>query len=226
MKKHQRLNAFTLAETLVTLMVIGVIAVMTIPTLKDYSDEVKYVTAAKKAFASVTAATAAVETKHSEASLWLLTNPKTIKWYKEVVNAIPNPDPEHPSWGIASLDPNDGLDDHFTPTLWTADGMAWMFRPYDNCPTKGGWVLVDTNGAKQPNTRGIDIHVFLVGHKTCKSAGFGVYAAGDGCNAPNTHYACTVYAVTEGKMPWFREPGRYTGCAPFQQSEQKCPRFE
>lgn len=29
MKKHQRLNAFTLAETLVTLMVIGVIAVMT-----------------------------------------------------------------------------------------------------------------------------------------------------------------------------------------------------
>ena len=156
----------------------------------------------------------------------MLTNHKTIKWYKEVVNAIPNPDPEHPSWGIASLDPNDGLDDYFTPTLWTADGMAWMFRPYDNCPTKGGWVLVDTNGAKQPNTRGIDIHVFLVGHRTCKSAGFGVYAAGDGCNAPNSHYACTVYAVTEGKMPWFREPGRYTGCAPFQQSEQKCPRFE
>ena len=226
MKKQQKLNAFTLAETLITLMVIGVIAVVTIPALKDHSDEVKYVTAIKKAYSSVSSATAAIEAKKSDAYFWNFMAPQTIDWYKETVNSIPNPDPSHTSWPI--IDFNGTNDDTFTPSLWTADGMAWMFRdPGSGMPgSRGGWIVVDTNGAKQPNTRGIDIHAFLVGHTTGNPAAFGVYAAGDGCNAPNGDYACTAYAIVNEKMPWFREPGKYETCDAFGLPDEGCPTFE
>ena len=226
MKKLKKSNAFTLAETLITLMVIGVIAVMTIPTLKDHSDEVKYVTSLKKAYSVVSSATAAVEAKHTEAYFWNFMDAKTARWYTEVVNTIPNPDPDHATWKI--IDINGTSDDSFTPTFWTADGMAWMFRdPGSGIPgSRGGWIVVDTNGAKQPNTRGIDIHAFLVGHTTGKPAAFGVYAAGDGCNAPNGDYACTAYAIANEKMPWFREPGQYTTCDAFALPAEGCPTFE
>ena len=56
-------TAFTLAETLLTLAIVGVIAALTIPTLKDYSDEVRYITGVQQAFATINAATTAIETK-------------------------------------------------------------------------------------------------------------------------------------------------------------------
>ncbi len=224
MKKNQKLKAFTLAETLITLMVIGVIAVMTIPTLKDHSDEVQYVTAAKKAYAAVTNATQAVEAKHTESYFWNFTDAKTLRWYNEVVNTIPNPDPAHTSWTIVTIDGNTYTT--FTPSLWTADGMAWQLTTPDNgCGNKGGKILVDTNGSKQPNTVGIDVHGFIIGHRSCKAAAFGVYAMGDGCNDGSTNFACTAYAIREGKMPWFREPGKYTSCAPFLAPSTNCPTF-
>ena len=162
MKKQQKLNAFTLAETLITLMVIGVIAVVTIPALKDHSDEVKYVTAIKKAYSSVSSATAAIEAKKSDAYFWNFMAPQTIDWYKETVNSIPNPDPSHTSWPI--IDFNGTNDDTFTPSLWTADGMAWMFRdPGSGMKgSRGGWIVVDINGKAKPNIYGRDKFIFYI----------------------------------------------------------------
>lgn len=209
----KKLNAFTLAETLITLMVIGVIAVITIPTLKDHSDEVKYVTAAKKAYSSVSNATNAVEVKHTDSYFWDFTSAKTLKWYKEVVNEIPNPIPSKSTWTMSEI--GGGWAGTFTPSFWTGDGMAWMLQSASSGCAKGGDIIVDTNGAQQPNTIGIDIHGFVVGHKSCKASDFGVFAMGDGINDENSTFACTSYAITQGKMPWFREIGTYTNCSSF-----------
>ena len=82
-------TAFTLAETLLTLAIVGVIAALTIPTLKDYSDEVRYITGVQKAFATINAATTAIETKHGDAMFWKFDQDKTINWYRETMNVIP-----------------------------------------------------------------------------------------------------------------------------------------
>lgn len=212
MKKMEKIKAFTLAETLITLMVIGVIAVMTVPTLKEHSDEVKYVTAAKKAYSTVSSSTTAIEVRHTESNFWNFGDAKTIRWYSEVVNAIPNPVPSESSWDIVSIGGSSA--GTFTPSLWLADGMAWQIGSSGECG-KCGQVLVDTNGAQQPNTIGIDVHGFLIGNKSGKSADFGVFPMGDGQNSDNATYACTSYAVQHGEMPWFREVGKYSSCASF-----------
>lgn len=221
MKKLKNFKAFTLAETLLTLAIIGVIAVMTIPTLKDHSDEVKYVAAVKKAFSSVASATTAIEVRHTDSNFWNFSSAKTVEWYKEVVNSIPNPDPSAETWDIITLDGNSA--GTFSPSLWTADGMAWQITTYPTCSTKGGVILVDTNGAQQPNTVGIDVHGFVVGHKSCKASLFGVYAMGDGCNDATSTYACTAYAISRGEMPWFRQVGSYSGCSSFIGPTTNCP---
>ena len=53
MVKLFKLSAFTLAETLLTLVIIGVVAAMTIPTVMHNADERKYVAFTQKAFADV-----------------------------------------------------------------------------------------------------------------------------------------------------------------------------
>ncbi len=220
MKKTQKLKAFTLAETLVTLMIIGVIAAMTVPTLKDNSDEARYVSAAKKAYSSVSNATQAAEVRHTDSYFWNFSSSKTLNWYREVVNEIPNPDPSQSTWSMVDVGGSGA--GTFSPSLWTADGMAWQIT---SSRSKGGYIYVDTNGAQQPNTIGIDIHGFVVGHKSGKAAAFGVYAMGDGCNDTNSTYACTSYAIRTGKMPWFRDAGSYSSCASFVGSSSNCPSF-
>lgn len=212
MKKNQKLSAFTLAETLITLMVIGVIAVMTIPTLKDHSDEVKYVTAAKKAYASVTAATTTAEAKHTDSFFWnfLTGRNKVIKWYKEALNTMPQDASE--SWKVIYLDGSVWMN-NFRPDFVTADGMAWLIT--DGGYGCGGAVIIDTNGAQQPNTIGIDIHGYRVGNDSCKASDYGVFPMGDNRNDFNTSWACTSYAIKHGSMPWFREPGTYSSCTSF-----------
>ncbi len=223
MKRTKKIKAFTLAETLVTLMIIGVIAALTVPTIKDNSDEAKYVAAAKKAYSAASNATQAVEVRHTHSNFWSLTDSKVLKWYKEVLNEIPNPDPSQSSWAMVTVGGSSA--GTFSPTFWTADGMAWQFKSSSNGCSKGGDILIDTNGAQQPNTVGIDIHGFIVGHKSCKASAFGVFAMGDGCNDTNSTYACTAYTIQQGKMPWFRDAGSYSSCSSFVGSSSNCPSF-
>ena len=225
MKETKKITAFTLAETLITLMVIGVIAAMTVPTIKQHSDEVRYVSAARKAYSTISNATSAAEVKHIDSYFWDFTSAKTQKWYSEVLNSIPNPVPSKASWEMYSVDGSSPAGT-FTPNMWLADGMALQFTSPSNGNSKGGDILVDTNGSQEPNVIGIDIHGFIVGHKSGKAAAFGVYAMGDGCNDVNTTYACTSYAIREGAMPWFKEVGKYTSCAPFVAPSDNCPDFE
>lgn len=197
--------AFTLAETLLTLAIIGVIAALTIPTIQDHSDEVKYVAATKKAYAGVTAAAMAVETRHSDMIFWDFSSTKTVDWFKEVVNTVPNTGKSE--WEHVHLDGScGGFNCKITPSFISADGMAWMIGG-----GKGsGYVIIDTNGELPPNVTGIDQHKFRVG-KSTNGVDAGVYPDGTPGH-DNDGSWCTYKVIKEDKMPWLRDFGKANSC--------------
>lgn len=199
--------AFTLAETLITLMIIGVIAVMTIPALKDHSDEAKYVAAAKKAYASVNAAATAVEARHTDMAFWDFST-KTIGWFEEVVSTVPNTG--QADWEHLILNGScGGFGCKITPSFMTADGMAWMIGG-----SRGqGYIIVDTNGQQPPNVTGIDQHKFRVG-KSANGVDYGVYPDGTPTHDSDNTW-CTFYVIQKGKMPWLREIGKGASCTAY-----------
>ena len=205
MKKLCKINAFTLAEVLLTLVVVGVISVLTVPTLKNHADEARYVAATQKAMSEIAAATSNAELVYGEASNWNFKTSNVKEYYRKAMNTVPFPKGSKKSWARMVLG---GVNATFNPAFMTADGMAWEIHDggYD---CGGGVALVDVNGSAPPNTVGIDIQGFRIGHMCVasqKSGDFGIYAMGDGKNDANKEWACTAYVIKHKKMPWLYTP--------------------
>lgn len=213
----QKHIAFTLAETLLTLIVIGVIASLTVLALKEHSDEAKYVSLTKKAMSEIASATSAIETDHGDVQMWNFGSTTTANWYKNVMNVVSNP-------GVTNWDRNNlngTFNSQFVPTFTTADGMAWAIGT-GGYPCGGGCALVDVNGPEPPNVIGVDQHGFRIGglckqvedadgnKKQVRDGNFGIYPMGDGVNDSNGAWACTAYVIKHQKMPWLK--GGYTKC--------------
>lgn len=207
MKKNTKIKAFTLAEILLTLIIIGVVSALTVPSLKNHSDEAKYVAATQKAMSEVAAAVANIELTHGDASTWNFNSLTTINWFKKSMNTVDLPNAKT-RWERLNLD---GTEHAFTASFFTADGMAWEVHG-GGYPCGGGCALIDVNGSQPPNTIGIDIHGFRIGHlckgedSKTKTGDFGIYAMGDGVNDINSDWACTAYIIKHKKMPWLYKP--------------------
>lgn len=207
MKKNTKIKAFTLAEILLTLIIIGVVSALTVPSLKNHSDEAKYVAATQKAMSEVAAAVANIELTHGDASTWNFDSSTTLNWFKNSMNiaALPN---GTDVWDRLLLD---GTGTKYRPSFFTADGMAWQIHG-GGYSCGGGCALIDVNGPKPPNTIGIDIQGFRIGHlcggegSKTKTGDFGIYAMGDGVNDRNSEWACTAYIIKHKKMPWLYKP--------------------
>lgn len=203
MKKMFKINAFTLAEVLLTMVIIGVVSALTVPTLKNHSDEAKYVAATQKAMSEVAAAVGSVELVHGDASTWNFDSANTVNWFKTTMNTVPFPDGVS-SWKLYDLSGNEA---NFNASLMTADGMAWSINN-GGYLCGGGCALIDVNGPKPPNTIGVDIHGFRIGHlcggdgSKTKTGDFGIYAMGDNVNDKNAAWACSSYVIRHKKMPW------------------------
>lgn len=209
MKKFCKINAFTLAEVLLTLVVVGVISVLTVPTLKNHADEARYVAATQKAMSEIAAATSNAELAYGEASNWNFKSSTVKEYYRKTMNTVPFPKGSKKSWERNVLG---GQNAGFNPAFMTADGMAWEIHD-GGYGCGGGCALVDVNGSAPPNTVGIDIHGFRIGtlcNGSNKSGDFGVYAMGDGKNDNNSGWACTAYIIKHKKMPWLYTP--MAGC--------------
>ena len=187
-------KAFTLAETLITLVVIGVVAAMTVPAVKNHTEEVRYVAQVKKAYADISNATGALETKYGDCRFWSFgtagdwdQNSQVVDWYKTAMNATPTINYTAGQFGGSPV------------SFTTADGMAWSLHPGGY--STGGVALVDVNGVEGPNVTGVDIHGFRIG-KSNADGESGVFPLGDGVNDTNTDWACTPYVLNHGKMPW------------------------
>ena len=213
-------KAYTLAETLLTLMIIGVIAAITIPSLKNDAEERKFVSLTQKAFNTISDATTRVETKHGNSEFWqwsayatgndAYTDDETKKnggpnlvrsWYKEVMN-VDNGIKLSDSWGIAINDLTGkyiGTSIRAAGTFVTADGMCWEIAGDLGTPH----ALVDINCDEGPNTAGIDIHAFNITDDGVYPGGVkGTNFAGGGGDV----WDCTGYVIKHGKMPWLKKP--------------------
>ncbi len=218
--KISKRKAYTLAETLLTLMIIGVIAAITIPTLKSDAEERKFVSLTQKAFNAISDATARVEAKHGNSEFWdwagyatgseayadeeskVNGGPNLVRsWYKEVMNVdrgVKLPD----SWGTEVLKLS-GQSAEFSMrvsgTFVTADGMCWEIAGDLGTPH----ALVDINCDEGPNTAGIDIHAFNITDDGVYPGGVkGTNFAGGGGDV----WDCTGYVIKHGKMPWLKKP--------------------
>lgn len=196
-------SAFTLAETLLTLAIVGVIAAMTIPSLKDFSDEVKYVTAAKKAYTNVQSATTALETRYGDLKWWPWAQTTEMSTrYKGVLNSLPQLTTD--TYSIAFLDGNDWT--NVTEPNWfqTTDGMVWSLSAYNNSMGSVGAIYVDTNGPAVPNRVGVDVLGFVVTND-------GVFPMNDKIHDKSADWGCAYYAIKTGKMPWVTDTS-YQNC--------------
>ena len=181
MKRLFSLSAFTLAETLLTLVIIGVVAAMTIPSLKHHADEQKFVAYTQKAFAEVSNATARLETKYGEVQFWDSSNLNTVKgYYSSVLDIVPFP---NTSWNTSSITANDtgAVTYHFK----TNNGFTWSVNQVSYKGKNVVGITVDVNGQNDPNVEGIDIHSFYILNDKIEPAS-----------------NCTKYVLKTNKMPW------------------------
>ena len=178
---NKKYKAFTLAETLITLMIIGVIAAITIPTLKDSSDKEENIALLKKANTTATNMFANLRAKYGPAPYWSYGNQRAFKTgedatiralYTTALNVAGNTLPA--GYSAQSLKADalgteteiDGTKTDFTKPIITADGMFWFLSlGYSNGSVTNercGLLAVDVNGGKKPNRMGVDMFVFNV----------------------------------------------------------------
>lgn len=143
-----KLNGFTLAEVLITLVVIGVIAAMTIPTLIQSMNKQEYRTGLKKSISTLNEALEmqyALNNDNLSDSSYATPKDVVEKVFAKRLSIIKsNPAGTGDGW------PANGYQ------FYTADGMK--MEVYDNkydCADDGTsrcfWMLIDVNGDKGPN---------------------------------------------------------------------------
>ena len=175
-KKIKKLNAFTLAEVLITLGVIGVVAAVTMPTLIKNYQKKQTVVQLKKAYSELSQAISAAQKDFGMFEDWNFANfptatDRNLYFYENFLK---------PNLKIVKYcAPSSGdcwADDSYTLTgtkyttlnnsvqgndsFVTASGYSVFFWLHGS--GTGGWFFVDLNGKKKPNVLGKDIFTFML----------------------------------------------------------------
>lgn len=182
------IKGFTLAEVLITLGIIGVVAAMTIPTLMQSLETNQYKSAYKKTFATISQAYQFLVAENGGSFVNVLSKCSISDQicfkdiFKQKLSYIKDCDsdvegvcfPETSkvkylngnfvvnAWGLASSVVSGLILKDGTSIIFRLDDSSCVgnyFPPYANyC----GWISVDTNGLKEPNTWGKDIYIFFI----------------------------------------------------------------
>lgn len=207
-KTNKTAKAFTLAETLVTLMIIGVVAAITIPTLKKTATEQEFVSGALKAYSAVTGATSEIKTKNGPVALWVGSAAETMKLYQTELNctgSIPN---SYPIKYLSGNSYNNGNMFNSSTACLTADGALYYIQSTDpTCKMNTNLIShgcidigVDVNGPKLPNTIGVDIFGFFVSKSDTLPEGSGPNS--EYCVTGATGWSCSSQIIKEKKISW------------------------
>ena len=175
-KNLKLLNAFTLAEVLITLGVIGVVAAVTMPTvIKNYQKK-QTVTQLKKAYSELSQAMNIAQKDLGMFEDWDLVD-------------FPTPADRNQYFYDNVLKPNLKIVKYCAPSsndcwadeiytlkktkynIWagacnsfiTASGYSVYYWIHNG--GTGGWFFVDLNGKKKPNMLGKDVFVFMLNNK-------------------------------------------------------------
>lgn len=173
-------KAFTLAETLMTLMIIGVVSAMTIPLLKDSSDQKANIAGLQKAESTASNLFLQVQAVNGPPIYWhhnnvsvFASNGSIISQYlSDKMNVIQSSvDNGYTPKALNNTTITDGAsidgsNIRLSSVKQTADGMYWFFSD-GNTGCSGsnrrcGLIMVDTNGPKKPNKMGGDLFVLEI----------------------------------------------------------------
>ena len=211
-------SAFTLAEVLITLGIIGVVAALTLPTvIANYQKQVT-VTKLQKAYTILNQAFRQSEVDNGSSEFWQETNEIGVdeyfdRYWKKYFNdpvycqtaqecGYSGPSPYKKFNGSTS-----GVISIGKPRVFfkTSDGVFYLF--VDSTTNANGeiyavnFVFIDINGAKAPNTYGIDVFRFD------RVAGKGIIPYGNGasltatianCNPQSNGEYCAARIMKEG----------------------------
>lgn len=200
--------AFTLAEVLIVMSIIGIVAEVTIPALVKSTQDAEFKSSIKKTFSVLIQAQSLVATENGGQFSYAIANCADSTCFKNLFRAK-----------LRVVRECDGVAGCFTPqssmkflnkTTYTdgygcgahnlilRDGTAldfWMDTA--NCSTtrgtisdECGWITVDVNGLKNPNTLGRDVYIFYVSANKVFPNG-PIIGSPDDCGAgSNLGYAC------------------------------------
>lgn len=203
-------NAFTLAEVLITIAVIGVIAAMTIPSLIEYYEKETFITAYKKAFTTLSQATKLLAADNggtmrdimpvSDHHTWQVLYAAKLKtakscpdgssecYYGDIWKSLDGSDPWY-AMSPSGLILDDGMYmGFFTGDVSTCITMSERALGDTSNSSVCAFITVDINGPKGPNRMGKDIHRFLAlsdglaPYDSCP----GIAPTGDCCNLNKT----------------------------------------
>lgn len=172
-KKNKQLNAFTLAEVLITLGIIGVVAAVTMPTLVKNYQKKETVTKLKRAYAEIQQVIKMSESEHGEMSGWGVASTADaterqqfveeyiVKYFKPLKKCVPATEEcfKRPI----------GLNGNYVIGVYqekyvafvSTNGMSYLF--WIRATGNGGWIYVDIDGPnKGSSVLGKDIFVFMM----------------------------------------------------------------
>lgn len=219
-------SGFTLAEVLITLGIIGIVAAMTIPTLIKNTLDMQYKSAWKKEYSTLEQASKlflqdntsylgvtdyanALQpylrvtqycTQGSTQGCWLPSNSNYYlkQAWGNTIAGIPNNSPGKDLGGGLSLILADGT------TISTA--AVWPTCNHYASANVCGWILVDVNGFKAPNTVGRDVYgvwvlpdrITPIGSSTVNSTFYEPMLCGNGDGTGgDSGYGCSAAYLTQ-----------------------------
>lgn len=179
-----RKKAFTLAEVLITLGIIGVVAGMTIPILMQNIQDAQLKTAWKKDYSVISQAVQTVVSDNGGSLKDVCTEStgycilSLLSEKLKVLKLCPNGQTKGICWHNDNIAKNYGggtdwvtkynvahtgivLQDGTIMTVWWVDGnctSSAMAPESQSC----GWLVIDVNGFKPPNTQGKDILMLAI----------------------------------------------------------------
>lgn len=183
-------KGFTLAEVLITLGIIGVVAAMTLPTVINKINNKQNITAMKKAYSELSQIQQTLDYEYGGSFPIACNNfdddclrnlfVEKMKVIKKCKSSAPNECQAKSYYADGSELKNTTNINQGWPMLVTESGYSVKFRFHiANCDSFSpnfknadgslrelktcGWMQVDTNGKKKPNTAGKDIffiHIF------------------------------------------------------------------
>lgn len=197
------MTGFTLAETLITLGIIGIVAAITISIIVNNTREVEIKASVKVASSMLSQAMTQAATEHGGTIKGICGATYDGDCFKELLkpylNYTKDCDINYPGtidcWAQSSYalsgDPTTEFQ-YMNAGLLLKNGMALVFRWHSaDCTypanAKCGWIAVDINGLKPPNTTGKDIFIFSAQDGTIKPFGIpGDASVQSTCDASET----------------------------------------
>ncbi len=160
-------KGFTLAETLITLVIIGVVAALTVPNLIIKHQKEETVTRLKKAYSSLAQTTLRATSEHGPISTWEVPEVANNEGAKQFLNTylvpylnvikLPSTSGEG-KWNNKYTFLNGNPATFHGVRFYLSDGTSFTadFRE-NSTTTKRLLVYIDVNGDKKPNKMGRDI---------------------------------------------------------------------